>query len=60
MNNAREYQVIKTSNLWSTERLRKEAEDIVKRKASEGWDVVSVSFGHNVWWVPTVFITIRK
>ena len=55
-----EYQVIKFSNMWSTETLRKEAEDIVNQKAQVGWEIVSVSFGLNLWWIPTVFITIRK
>lgn len=55
-----EYQVIKFSNMWSTDQLREQAETTANEKAREGWEIVSVSFGLNLWWIPTVFITIRK
>jgi len=26
----------------------------------DGWVIVSVSFGLNLWWTPTAFITLSK
>lgn len=55
-----DYQIIKITNMWSTDRLRQQAEETVNARVRQGWEVVSVSFGLNLWWIPTVFITIRK
>ncbi len=41
----KEYKVLKKSNMWSTEKLRKEVEDTLNRVSKEGWEVVSVAFG---------------
>ncbi len=54
------YRVIKASNMWSTEKLRKQTEEIINREKENGWAIVSVAFGLNVWHIPTVFITIAK
>ena len=54
------YKIISESNMWSTSKLVKKAEEIINEKAKEGWNVVSVSYGFNIWYVPTVFITISK
>lgn len=36
----------------------------VARKLSDetamGWEIVTVSFGLSLWWIPTAFITFQK
>lgn len=54
------YRVIQTSNMWSTEKLRRKAEEIINRETENGWNLISVSLGFNIWYIPTVFITIGK
>lgn len=54
------YKVLKFSNMWSTNWLTKEVEKAINNAVAEGWVVVSVSFGHNNWYVPTGFVTICK
>jgi len=52
------YRIIKLSNGWSTNKLRREVESLVNEKSREGYDIVTVSFGVNVWWMPTAYITL--
>jgi glycerol uptake facilitator-like aquaporin len=54
------FKVIKISENWSTSRLTKNVEKILAEKSNEGWEVVSVAFGINVWLMITAFITISK
>jgi hypothetical protein len=46
--------------MWSTKELTIRVEKILNTKAQEGFQIVSVSFGLNIWWIPTAFITICK
>jgi hypothetical protein len=54
------YIVISESSMWSTTKLKKNVERILNEKTKEGWDVVSVAFGINIWWIPTAYITLSK
>ena len=54
------YQIIKLSTMWSTEGLRNYVERILNDKTIQGYGIISVSFGVNLWWMPTAFITISK
>lgn len=53
------FKVEELSSFWSTESLRKNVEKRLKELESEGWEIVSVSFGINVWWVVSAFITVK-
>jgi hypothetical protein len=55
-----EYSIISKSAMWSTKSLLKEVVAIINEKNQEGYEIVSVSFGLNLWWMPTAFITLRK
>tara|TARA_B100000809_G_scaffold140254_1_gene137802 strand:+ start:1041 stop:1187 length:147 start_codon:yes stop_codon:yes gene_type:complete len=46
--------------MWSTSSLTNKVEKILSEKEKEGWEIVSVAFGTNLWYVPTAFITIKK
>ncbi len=46
--------------MWSTENLRKKVELLINQKSKEGYEIVTVSFGMNLWYAPTAFITIAK
>ena len=54
------YTIIKESTMWSTDSLKKKVEEILNEKTKEGYEVVTVAFGLNLWWMPTAFITLRK
>ena len=56
----KDYRIIKLSATWSTDGLMRDTEDLVNEKAQQGYEIVSVSFGVNLWWMPTAFITICK
>lgn len=54
------YKVIKKSTSWSTNTLIKEVEQILQSATQKQYEIVSVSFGVNLWWMPTAFITLSK
>ena len=54
------YQIIKLSATWSTSALTTKVERILTQKSRDGYEIVSVSFGVNMYWMPTAFITICK
>lgn len=56
----KKYKVFKISNMWSTSRLTKNVEGELKKLSYDGYEIISVSFGLNIWWIPTAFITTSK
>jgi len=56
----KDYSVIKLSTNWSTETLRLEVENLINNKVNQGYEIVTVAFGINMWWIPTAFVTIKK
>ncbi len=54
------YEVIKMSEMWSTENLRKKVEALINKKSKEGYEIVTVAFGIDLWYTPTAFVTIVK
>lgn len=56
----KKYEIVKISDMWSTENLRLKTEALVNEKSNEGYEIISVAFGVNVWWMPTAYITICK
>lgn len=52
--------IITESTMWSMNSLKKKVEEILNEKTKEGYEVVTVAFGLNLWWMPTAFITLRK
>ncbi len=46
--------------MWSTSSLTAEVEQLLNEKASNGYEIVTVAFGVNIWWMPTAYITICK
>ena len=54
------YSIIKESTMWSTDSLKQNVEKILNEKTKDGYEVVTVAFGLNMWWMPTAFITLRK
>lgn len=45
--------------MWSTDKLTRDVEKILKEKTDEGYEIISVAFGVNLWWMPTAFITLK-
>ena len=54
------YSIITVSTMWSTNALKQKVEKTLNEKTIEGYEVVTVAFGLNIWWIPTAFITLRK
>jgi translation elongation factor EF-1beta len=54
------YSVISESSMWSSDTLKQKVERILNEKTRDGYEIVSVAFGVNMWWLPTAFITLRK
>ncbi len=54
------YSIITVSTMWSTNSLKQKVEKTLNEKTIEGYEVVTVAFGLNIWWIPTAFITLRK
>jgi hypothetical protein len=54
------YTIILETEFWSTKALKNKVENILNEKTAEGFEIVSVSFGLNLWWLPTAYITICK
>jgi len=54
------YRVIKISTMWSTTTLTREVEQVLNEKTRDGYEIVTVAFGVNMWWLPTAYITISK
>ena len=46
--------------MWSTKKLKDKVEILLNEKTQEGYEIVTVAFGLNVFWIPTAFITLRK
>lgn len=56
----RTYKIITLSTMWSTSSLTKKVEEILNEKAKDGYEIITVAFGVNMWWLPTAFITVCK
>jgi len=56
----KQFRVFNISNSWSTEKLIKDVENELKQITNEGYEIISVSFGFNNWWIPTAFITTSR
>ena len=56
----KKFEIIKISEMWSTEKLRKKVERLINEKSKEGFEIVTVAFGINLWYMPTAYITICK
>ena len=56
----KKYEIIKISEMWSTEKLRKKVESLINEKSKEGFEIVTVAFGVNLWWMPTAFISLSR
>lgn len=54
-----EFKIIKISTIWLTSKLTSDVETALKEKCAEGYEIVSVAFGVNLWWMPTAFITLK-
>ncbi|MBL4710051.1 MAG: hypothetical protein JKY48_16600 [Flavobacteriales bacterium] len=48
------------STMWSTNGLKNDVEKLLNDKTALGYEIVSVEFGLNLWWMPTAFVTICK
>ncbi|AOR29443.1 hypothetical protein FORMB_24250 [Formosa sp. Hel1_33_131] len=56
----KKYEIIKISEMWSTNTLRRNVEILINKKSNDGYEIITVAFGVNLWWMPTAYITICK
>jgi len=52
------YRVIIVTAKWSTSSLTREVEQLLNEKTRDGYEIVTVSFGVNMWGNQTAYITI--
>ncbi len=52
------YKIIKMSTLWSATRLAEKVEEVLNKKSTERYEIVSVSFGINALLMVTAYITV--
>jgi hypothetical protein len=53
------FKILKVSDMWSTDNLCRKVENLLAQKTAEGYKIVSVAFGTNLWYLPTAFITLE-
>ena len=53
------YRVITVSK-WSTLTLTEKVEQILNAKSRDGYELVTIAYGLNMWWMPTAYITVCK
>lgn len=46
--------------MWSTDSLKSRVKGFSNNASANGNRILSVSFGVNMWWMPTAFITLEK
>jgi Zn-finger domain-containing protein len=56
----KKYEITKMSTMWTTDNLKSKVERFLNDVNSQGYKIVSVSFGVNLWWMPTAYITLEK
>ncbi|HBK70175.1 MAG TPA: hypothetical protein DDZ39_00705 [Flavobacteriaceae bacterium] len=56
----KKYEIIKISEMWSTNTLKRNVETLINKKSEDGYEIITVAFGVNLWWMPTAYITICK
>jgi len=54
------YRIITLTTMWSTSSLTRDVEQLINEKSRDGYEIVTVAFGVNMWWMPTAYITICK
>lgn len=54
------YTVIKLSSWWSPDQLKKEVESLLNEKATQGYEVISVSFVDSLGLIFQCFVTLYK
>jgi hypothetical protein len=56
----KKYEITKMSTMWTTDNLKGRVERFLNDSNSQGHKIVTVSFGVNMWWMPTAYITLEK
>lgn len=56
----KKFEIIRVSDWFSTKSLMRKAENVANQKGQEGYGIVNISFGFNIWLVPSAYITITK
>ena len=49
-----------SKKFWKLENFTKKVEEKLEEISNQGFEVVSVSFGYNLWKMPTAFITVKR
>ena len=56
----KKFELHAASDSWSYEKMRAKAETIMNEKVAEGYEINFVTFGYNMWGMPTLYITVSK
>lgn len=56
----KKFKVINITEYWSTTKLSRKVEVKLNTLSLDGYEIVSVSVGMNMWYFPTAYITVYK
>ncbi|WP_313376390.1 hypothetical protein [Chishuiella sp.] len=56
----KKFKVINVTEYWSTTKLSRKIEAKLNTLSLDGYEIVSVSVGMNMWYFPTAYITVYK
>ena len=56
----KKYDIIKISTMWSTTKLISDVLKIINKKTLDGFEMITVSFGINLLYTPSAFITLSQ
>lgn len=55
-----QFKIITLSNVWSSKNLTRKVEQELKTLSAGGYEIISVNFSFNYWWILTAYITVKK
>ena len=56
----KKFELHTVSDAWSIKKMRSKAEARMNEKVAEGYEINFVTFGYNMWMMPTLYITVSK
>ena len=60
LSNMKKFELHTVSDAWSIKKMRAKAEALMNEKVAQGYEINFVTFGYNMWMMPTLYITVSK
>ncbi|MCX6230723.1 MAG: hypothetical protein NTZ33_04195 [Bacteroidetes bacterium] len=56
----KKYRVVKVSCMWTNEKLSRKVENILNEYVKDGFEIVKISFSHNIWRREVAYLTFCR